>query len=1195
MEAPTVEPIFIRKSQLDMFGGVAPEVPKIPANPKTEKLGNLSIEHKQIYNNLLDKQKKNKLLPEENGHLKNFNQYLSGGITHEQLKGYIGYKQNENHLPLFGNAPEVPKIDAPKPAPPPPQVNKVEANTNSNSQDHPAPFRAKDSDALIHYGNVGDVRGEIGNPKEVLEEISIDKLTPDHFAEINHNRVSDYAKRDTELPPIEVHRDGDENFIYDGNHRFKAAKAKGQKSIKAWVSTVGNDGFELVKADTPAPTVDPVKADTLPQADKVEKLKEVINHVAGKTGLSFNKSRDTNSWYFKDGERAIRLSDHPSKFVEKQTSRDYDALDLNLNYHPKEALVHLIKGTNPFEGYTKGDKINHSSLGDMEYLDSDHKKGWVEALTGDNRRIKYDIGKFLGQGYKDNTKGLKKSQLSMFGDEPPKVDPIKVDTPKVDPVKVDTPKVEPAKIDAPKVASVSGSENFLKPEHKLESEDGVWKVKGDSAATSQLHSWLKDKYKKKEIYTYGGLLNSGHPVADKVKELHGDDNKSIFQHFNKITGRESGRELGVGENQLRMSLKDSAGMQLGDKHFQVPDLSEEAKVERDSFPNGAALHNALNNREVSPELHKWHRDYTFNSYHKKADSGEHYERSLYNNKTEDFGKPKTKPEDNLKPKELERYNALKDAHINEPFTDTHKKRLEDLTAKDNNKKHLSEKFSPEDKKVYDDILKQKDETKALIDSKDLTLAQKEPHKAKQKELHGQETEMLANYRQKLGLGRGDETGQKGFSYTEGLNDDEAKEMDHLTDKQEFTKLHSKYTQAPEENHISKLLKYPMSSNQKVFDDNNEGSGAQPTDSKAAGLFSDNKPAPSRNSAGIDDNEDEGMDPEPDLTDPKQKIESHFPTTGIVSSGSFQKTLKEYGHRPQDSQRPFPANSTIEFNGEKHSVERDGGTYLMTKNLATGKTDVIPKADVEQFPSDRKIPRIDKFSVEDFMNEHGDEGLSLEDVYSKMGLPDDIKGKDHIKKKLKSALLQLEHHHETGGFHAPKVEREVGKAHPKETDEKEKGILYKLAKSMWDYTAQTISYIKEKILIKSYMIDLTIQQKEKSIFEKSLEGKNIYETLMVLSEEEKSLCKTLDNIQAATLMKSGIPLVGFLNNLLSETTRYVVESGSRFDLLKSMDNGGFQKAVDAAVAYEEEEEKYTTYKYIKPTQNVEDNRDAETEE
>jgi len=80
-----------------------------------------------------------------------------------------------------------------------------------------------------------------------------------------------------------------------------------------------------------------------------------------------------------------------------------------------------------------------------------------------------------------------------------------------------------------------------------------------------------------------------------------------------------------------------------------------------------------------------------------------------------------------------------------------------------------------------------------------------------------------------------------------------------------------------------------------------------------------------------------------------------------------------------------------------------------------------------------------------------------------------------------------------------------------------------------------------------------------------------------------------------LMKSGIPLVKFLNDLLTTTTRYVVESGSRFDLLKSMDNGGFQKAVDAAVAYEEEEEKYTTYKYIKPTQNVEDNRDAETEE
>ena len=65
---------------------------------------------------------------------------------------------------------------------------------------------------------------------------------------------------------------------------------------------------------------------------------------------------------------------------------------------------------------------------------------------------------------------------------------------------------------------------------------------------------------------------------------------------------------------------------------------------------------------------------------------------------------------------------------------------------------------------------------------------------------------------------------------------------------------------------------------------------------------------------------------------------------------------------------------------------------------------------------------------------------------------------------------------------------------------------------------------------------------------------------------------LDNIQAFTLKKSGIAFTEALNYMLDETTEYLCKSGQRFDLLKSMDDGRFQKAVDAAMQHAEEEER-----------------------
>ena len=88
MDNPTVMEVFadtISKSQLDMFGGEAPEVPKVPANPSADRMNNLSVDHKQIYNTLTKKQNSNSITSPEKTHLQKFNQYLKGDISHEQL------------------------------------------------------------------------------------------------------------------------------------------------------------------------------------------------------------------------------------------------------------------------------------------------------------------------------------------------------------------------------------------------------------------------------------------------------------------------------------------------------------------------------------------------------------------------------------------------------------------------------------------------------------------------------------------------------------------------------------------------------------------------------------------------------------------------------------------------------------------------------------------------------------------------------------------------------------------------------------------------------------------------------------------------------------------------------------------------------------------------------------------------------
>lgn len=139
--------------------------------------------------------------------------------------------------------------------------------------------------------------------------------------------------------------------------------------------------------------------------DNSSSMEDKIKYISQKTGIDLKKSLNTNSWYGVKNDVNIRISDHPSKFVEKTKSgMGGDAIDLDFKYFHPDAIVHILNDTNPFEQYKKGDKIIHSydKIGEVTYLNSDYKKGYVEVETRDGRIVKYDMDKFLGKDYKEN-------------------------------------------------------------------------------------------------------------------------------------------------------------------------------------------------------------------------------------------------------------------------------------------------------------------------------------------------------------------------------------------------------------------------------------------------------------------------------------------------------------------------------------------------------------------------------------------------------------------------------------------------------------------------------------------------------------------------------------------------------------------------------------------------------------------------
>jgi uncharacterized ParB-like nuclease family protein len=106
------------------------------------------------------------------------------------------------------------------------------------------------SDELLSFTEVQE-QLQLSEPSKDarLEEIPLDKIVGSVGRYLDFNRAFlpraqidpqrwtriERLQRHTDLPPIDVFKIGDVYFVQDGNHRVSVARARGHKTIRAWV------------------------------------------------------------------------------------------------------------------------------------------------------------------------------------------------------------------------------------------------------------------------------------------------------------------------------------------------------------------------------------------------------------------------------------------------------------------------------------------------------------------------------------------------------------------------------------------------------------------------------------------------------------------------------------------------------------------------------------------------------------------------------------------------------------------------------------------------------------------------------------------------------------------------------------------------------------------------------------------------
>ena len=136
-----------------------------------------------------------------------------------------------------------------------------------------------------------------------------------------------------------------------------------------------------------------------------------------------------------------------------------------------------------------------------------------------------------------------------------------------------------------------------------------WHIPGDKVASDNFVKNLKKDYADGKYSTHTSFLKSDNPYVEGIKKLHNGNMDEIREHFNNTVGRWQTRPAMKHGSMTGTNLKNATA-----KHWQVPDLSEAAKKEIDSYGDPKEFHRALVNGDLSKEVTDYLKGY---KYHNK--------------------------------------------------------------------------------------------------------------------------------------------------------------------------------------------------------------------------------------------------------------------------------------------------------------------------------------------------------------------------------------------------------------------------------------------------------------------------------------------------------------------------------------------------------------------------------------------------
>lgn len=142
----------------------------------------------------------------------------------------------------------------------------------------------------------------------------------------------------------------------------------------------------------------------------------IIDYISKETGIEFKKNDNSNSWYGTYNGNPIRISNHPSKFVERMRERGYHPMSFDF-ITDKNAIVRKIKGDNLFENYKEGDKLTHryNKIGQVRFISYDSNKEAVTVELKDGTVHTYFEEVFTNASSKNNFTYFRTPDGTVYG------------------------------------------------------------------------------------------------------------------------------------------------------------------------------------------------------------------------------------------------------------------------------------------------------------------------------------------------------------------------------------------------------------------------------------------------------------------------------------------------------------------------------------------------------------------------------------------------------------------------------------------------------------------------------------------------------------------------------------------------------------------------------------------------------------